>query len=282
MKPLAVLLITLALTSATFAQTSTAAKPATTAKKPATSASTANKPATSATTTKKPATDAAPAATLKDRKDKFSYALGLSLGTDLGGNLKKQQVEFDPNIVAQGIRDALANNKHLLTDQEAQAVLREVGTEVQGKEIARIKALSEKNKTEGAAFLAANKARPDVVTLPSGLQYKVITAGTGPKPTASDTVVCNYRGTLLDGTEFDSSTKHNGPSNFPVNRVIKGWSEALQLMPVGSKWQLFVPSELAYGERGAGEDIAPNSTLIFEVELVSIDSKLKDADPYKK
>jgi FKBP-type peptidyl-prolyl cis-trans isomerase FklB len=180
------------------------------------------------------------------------------------------------------MKDALANNKHLLTDQEAQAVLKEVGTEVQAKEVALMKAMTEKNKADGVAFLAANKSKPDVVTLPSGLQYKIITAGTGPKPSATDTVVCNYRGTLLDGKEFDSSAKHNGPATFPVSGVIKGWTEALQLMPVGSKWQLFVPADLAYGDRGAGEDIAPGSTLIFEVELVSIDSKLKDADPYKK
>jgi FKBP-type peptidyl-prolyl cis-trans isomerase FklB len=285
MKSPAVLLLALALTSAAIAQTSTAAKPTTTPtapKKPATSASTAKKPTSSAPAAKKSATAGTSATTLKDKKDKFSYALGLSLGTNLGNNLRKQQVEFDPSIVAQGMQDALANNKHLLTDQEAEAVLKQVGTEVRAKEAATLKAMDEKNKADGAAFLASNKSKPDVVTLPSGLQYKVITAGTGPKPTANDTVACNYRGTLLDGKEFDSSAKHNGPATFPVNGVIKGWTEALQLMPVGSKWQLFVPSDLAYGDRGAGEDIAPGSTLIFEVELLSIDSKLKDANPYKK
>jgi FKBP-type peptidyl-prolyl cis-trans isomerase FklB len=129
------------------------------------------------------------------------------------------------------------------------------------------------NKTQGEAFLAENKTKEGVVTLPSGLQYKIITAGTGPKPTAADTVICNYRGTLLDGKEFDSSYKRNQPLSIPVGRVIKGWTEALQLMPVGSKWQLFIPSDLAYGERGAGADIGPNSTLIFEVELISIQGK---------
>ena len=131
------------------------------------------------------------------------------------------------------------------------------------------------NKSEGAAFLAANKAKEGVVTLPSGLQYKILKEGTGPKPTPSDTVVCNYRGTLINGTEFDSSAKHGEAAKFGVGQVIKGWTEALQLMPVGSKWQLFVPSSLAYGERGAGGDIGPDATLIFDVELLSIE-KAKD------
>ena len=129
------------------------------------------------------------------------------------------------------------------------------------------------NKKEGDAFLAANKTKEGVVTLPSGLQYKILTAGTGPKPTAADSVVCNYKGTLINGKEFDASSKHGGPATFPVGGVIKGWTEALQLMPVGSKWQLFVPADLAYGQRGAGGDIGPGATLIFEVELLSIKAK---------
>jgi FKBP-type peptidyl-prolyl cis-trans isomerase FklB len=137
---------------------------------------------------------------------------------------------------------------------------------------------SDANKKTGEEFLAANKSKDGVVALPSGLQYKILTAGTGAKPTASDSVECNYRGTLINGTEFDSSSKHGGPATFPVSGVIKGWTEALQLMPVGSKWQLFVPSDLAYGERGAGGDIGPNETLIFEVELLSIKSKEKAPD----
>src|SRR6202023_2964907 len=136
-----------------------------------------------------------------------------------------------------------------------------------------MKVAGEMNKKESVEFLAANKAKDGVVTLPSGLQYKILTAGTGPKPTASDTVVCNYRGTLISGTEFDSSYKRGQPASFPVNGVIKGWTEALQLMPVGSKWQLFVPSDLGYGDRGAGADIGPGATLIFEVELLSIQDK---------
>jgi FKBP-type peptidyl-prolyl cis-trans isomerase FklB len=129
------------------------------------------------------------------------------------------------------------------------------------------------NKKEGDAFLAANKTKEGVVTLPSGLQYKILQEGTGPKPTASDTVVCNYRGTLLNGTEFDSSYKRGQPATFAVGQVIHGWTEALQLMTVGSKWQLFIPPDLAYGPRGAGNDIGPNATLVFEVELVSIQPK---------
>jgi len=135
-----------------------------------------------------------------------------------------------------------------------------------------VRQMAETNKKEGDAFLTENKTKAGVVTLPSGLQYKILSEGTGPKPAATDSVICNYKGTLLDGTEFDSSAKHGGPATFPVSGVIKGWTEALQLMPVGSKWQLFVPSDLAYGQRGAGGGIAPNSTLIFEVELVSIKS----------
>ena len=131
------------------------------------------------------------------------------------------------------------------------------------------------NKKEGEEFLAANKSKEGVVTLPSGLQYKVLKEGTGPKPSATDSVACNYRGTLINGTEFDSSYKRGQPATFAVNGVIKGWTEALQLMPVGSKWQLFIPADLAYGERGAGADIGPNSTLIFEVELLSIQAKGK-------
>lgn len=138
------------------------------------------------------------------------------------------------------------------------------------------------NKKEGDAFLAANKAKEGVTTLPSGLQYKILTAGTGPKPTATDSVVCNYRGTLINGKEFDSSYKRGQPATFPVNGVIKGWTEALQLMPVGSKWQLVVPPDLAYGDRGAGADITPGATLIFEVELMSIQDKSKDPTPEKK
>ena len=236
-------------------------------------------PAPSAGAQKAPAAKTGPATkprtpsvlTLKTQKDKVSYALGMNLGT----NLHKETVEVDPAIVLRGLKDALASGKMLLTEDEARAVLTQLQTEVRGKQQEKMKVAGEMNKKESVEFLAANRAKDGVVTLPSGLQYKILTAGTGPKPTASDTVVCNYRGTLISGTEFDSSYKRGQPASFPVNGVIKGWTEALQLMPVGSKWQLFVPAELGYGDRGAGADIGPGATLIFEVELLSIQSKDK-------
>jgi FKBP-type peptidyl-prolyl cis-trans isomerase FklB len=161
----------------------------------------------------------------------------------------------------------------LLTEDEARAVLTQLQSDVRKKQQELAQQLGDDNKKQGMAFLEANKAKDGVVTLPSGLQYKVLQEGTGAKPAPTDTVVCNYRGTLLDSTEFDSSYKRGQPATFPVTGVIKGWTEALQLMPVGSKWQLFIPSELAYGERGAGGQIGPNATLIFEVELLSIQGK---------
>jgi FKBP-type peptidyl-prolyl cis-trans isomerase FklB len=229
-------------------------------------------PATKAGAAKTPA---AGAAVLKTRKDKFSYALGMNVGGNLGTSLRKQSVEFDPNLVAQGLKTSLAGGKTLMTQEEAQALLKEVQTDMLKKQQEKMQVAGEANKKEGDAFLAANKAKEGVVTLPSGLEYKILKEGTGPKPTASDSVVCNYRGTLINGTEFDSSYKRGQPATFPVSGVIKGWTEALQLMPVGSKWQLFVPSSLAYAERGAGGDIGPNATLIFEVELLSIQEKPK-------
>jgi FKBP-type peptidyl-prolyl cis-trans isomerase len=220
---------------------------------------------------KTPVAKGAGATTLKTPKDKFSYALGMNLGT----SLHKQAVDVDPSIVAQGLRAALAGGKTLMTQEEAQTALMEVQNELRKKQQEKIQVAGEANKKEGEAFLAANKAKEGVVTLPSGLEYKILKEGTGPKPTASDSVVCNYRGTLINGTEFDSSYKRGQPATFPVGGVIKGWTEALQLMPMGSKWQLFIPSSLAYGERGAGGDIGPGATLIFEVELLSIQEKPK-------
>jgi len=206
---------------------------------------------------------------LTTQKQKFSYALGMNLGT----GMHEQSVEVDPDIVARGMKDAISGAKPLLTEEEARQVMTEVRAQVQKTQQAKMQQEANSNKKAGAAFLDANKSKPGVVTLPSGLQYKIITAGTGAKPTASDTVVCNYRGTLIDGKEFDSSYKRGQPATFPVSGVIKGWTEALQLMPVGSKWQLFIPSDLAYGERSPSPDLGPNSTLIFEVELLSIQSK---------
>jgi len=222
-----------------------------------------------------PAAKAAPTSAEKNpsilntQKDKVSYALGMNLGN----NLHTQSVEVDPDILLQGLKDSLAGGKTLMTDDEARATLTQLQGELRKKQEAKMQQAGEENKKEGEAFLAANKTKEGVVTLPSGLQYKILKAGTGPKPTATDSVVCNYQGTLIDGKEFDSSYKRGQPATFPVNGVIKGWTEALQLMPVGSKWHLIVPSDLAYGARGAGADIGPNATLIFEVELLSIQSK---------
>jgi FKBP-type peptidyl-prolyl cis-trans isomerase len=227
-----------------------------------------------ATTQQTPAAGSQTASPFKTQKDKVSYAIGMNIGT----TLHKQSVDVDPKVLQQGLEDAMAGGKTLLSEDEARATLTEFQTEMRKKMQEKMQAEGEANKKEGATFLAANKAKDGVVTLPSGLQYKILAPGTGPKPTASDSVVCNYRGTLIDGKEFDSSYKRGQPATFPVSGVIKGWTEALQLMPVGSKWQLFVPSDLAYGERGQGPDITPNATLIFEVELISIQSKDKGQD----
>ncbi len=220
--------------------------------------------------------------TLKTQKDKVSYALGMNVGRGLGANLRQQSVEVDQAILLRGLKDALAGGKVLLTDDEAKAALMQLQAEVRNRQQEKMKLEQEKmklageaNKKEGDEFLTANKTKEGVVTLPSGLQYKILTEGTGPKPTATDTVVCNYRGTLISGTEFDSSYKRGQPLSIPVNGVIKGWTEALQLMPAGSKWQLFIPSELGYGERGSAPIIGPGATLIFEVELLSIQGKDK-------
>ena len=170
-------------------------------------------------------------------KDKQSYAIGLSVGK----NLHQDAIDVESKFVFQGLEDALANGKVQLTDDQIKTVMTDLQSQVRQKREEKRLALVETNKKAGAAFLAANATKEGVVTLPSGLQYKILTAGTGPKPSASDSVVCNYRGTLLDNTEFDSSYKRGQPATFPVSNVIKGWTEALQLMPVGSKWQLYIP-----------------------------------------
>jgi FKBP-type peptidyl-prolyl cis-trans isomerase FklB len=212
---------------------------------------------------------------LKTQKDKVSYALGMNLV----GSLHKQSVDVDPAIVLRGLKDGLAAGKMLLTEEEARAVFAQLNTDVRKRQEEKMKIASEANKKEGEEFLAANKTKEGVVTLPSGLQYRILTEGTGQKPVPGDSVTCNYRGTLINGIEFDSSYKRGQPATFPVNGVIKGWTEALQLMSVGSKWQLFIPAEMAYGERGPNPQIGPNSTLVFEVELLSIQSKDKDKTP---
>jgi len=214
---------------------------------------------------------------LPTQKEKFSYALGMNIGS----NLHRQSVPVDPDILLRGLKDTLAGNPTLLTEDEERTVLTEVQNDIRKQMKEKMKAQGDANKKEGEAFLAANKSKEGVVTLPSGLQYKILQAGSGPKPTTSDSVTVNYRGTLINGTEFDSSYKRGQPATFPVTGVIKGWTEALQLMPVGSKWQLFIPSDLAYGERGPSE-IGPDSTLIFEVELLKIAEKEKEQEKGKQ
>ncbi len=236
----------------------------------------ATKTPSSSTTAKKApvTTKSATPLTLKTQKEKASYALGMKIG----GDLKRQGVgaSVDAALTARGLKDALSGSKALITEDEEKAALTQLQTQVRAKQDAkRREARGAANRKEGDEFLAANKSKEGVVTLPSGLQYKILKAGTGPKPTANDTVSCNYRGTLINGKEFDSSAKTGKPVSFPVSGVIKGWTEALQLMPVGSKWQLFIPADLAYGDRGAGPDIGPGATLIFEVELLSIGEEKK-------
>jgi FKBP-type peptidyl-prolyl cis-trans isomerase FklB len=223
---------------------------------------------------KRPASAAVP---LQTAKQKASYAIGQNIGK----GLKKDEVDVDPPSLARGIRDAIAGNKSLLTDDEAKAALMTLATEVRAKQQVKLDQIGAANKKEGDAFLAANKTKDGVVTLPSGLQYKIEKEGNGSKPTAADKVTCNYRGTLIDGKEFDSSYKRGQPLTIPVSGVIKGWTEAMQLMPVGSKWQLFIPADLGYGNQPMGQDIQPGSTLIFEVELLSIAPKT-DANPATK
>ena len=198
---------------------------------------------------------------LKDQKDKVSYSIGMQIGFNLG----RQKVDINPDILAAGIKDAIAGHPQLTTDQ-VKDIMSQFEKDMEQKQ----KQLGEKNKAEGDKFLEDNKKKPGVKTTASGLQYKVEKEGTGPQPKPTDMVTVNYRGTLIDGTEFDSSYKRNQPATFPVNGVIKGWTEALQLMKKGAKYQLFIPANLAYGERAMGPDIAPNSTLIFDVDLVDV------------
>lgn len=192
--------------------------------------------------------------------EKVSYALGLSLGNNLMGSGVSS---LDYAKLAQGIKDVMEQNEPEISYQEAQSVINEFFQNLQAK-------MSEKTIAEGKQFLTENAKRPEVKTTASGLQYEVITEGTGKKPVASDQVKVHYEGTLIDGTVFDSSIRRGEPATFGVTQVISGWVEALQLMTVGSKWKLFIPSELAYGAQGAGQSIAPHSTLIFEVELLDI------------
>jgi FKBP-type peptidyl-prolyl cis-trans isomerase len=257
------------------AQTTTPPATKTTPKK-ATTATGKTATSTKAATSKPAGTNSA-AGPLTTEKAKTSYAIGV----DLGSKLKGQSIDVDTSILLRGINDGISGAKPAMTDEAMKTSLTALSTQIRAKQTAMLKEMTEKNKAEGDAFLLDNKSKEGVVVLPSGLQYKILKAGDGPKPAASDSVVCNYRGTLINGKEFDSSYKRGQPATFPVSGVIKGWTEALQLMPVGSKWQLFVPPDLAYGERGAGADIQPDSTLIFEVELMSIQPKGQEKAPEK-
>lgn len=203
---------------------------------------------------------------LKDSKDKVSYSIGL----DIGATLKRQGIDISIDTMVAGMKDSLSGAKPQMTEDQIKETMTAFSKEMMDKQAATAKEAAQKNAAAGEKFLAENKSKPGVKTTASGLQYKVLKEGNGPIPKPSDTVVTNYRGTLINGTEFDSSYKRNEPATFPVGGVIKGWTEALQLMKVGSKYQLFVPASLAYGERGAGQDIGPNETLIFEVELLKI------------
>jgi FKBP-type peptidyl-prolyl cis-trans isomerase len=207
---------------------------------------------------------------LKTQKDKVSYLLGVDMGRKLRAELEKQSIDFDPAVLAKGIKDAVGGGKLLLTDAELLEIRTALQNDITARNMERVKALAEKNKKDGDAFLAENRKKDGVKTTESGLQYKIITAGTGSSPAATDNVTVNYRGTLIDGTEFDSSYKRGEPVSFSLNQVIKGWTEGIQLMKEGGKFTFFIPSELAYGERGTpGGPIGPNAVLIFEVELLS-------------
>jgi FKBP-type peptidyl-prolyl cis-trans isomerase FklB len=204
-------------------------------------------------------------AELKSQKARISYIVGVQIGRQLAASVKNDQLEVDSDLVSKGIKDVLGEGKLLVTDQEIGVIMQEVQKELTAKRMAAMEA----QRKQADNFLAGNSAKPGVVTLPSGLQYKVIKEGTGAIPTANDWVRTNYRGTMVDGAEFDSSYKRNKPAVFPVNGVIRGWTEALQKMKVGSKWQLFIPSNLAYGPQGK-PPIPPNSTLLFDIELLAI------------
>ena len=210
----------------------------------------------------------------KTDKDRVSY----SMGVDMGRNLQKQGIDINPDVLVQGLKDGMAGGTLKMTDDEMQATMQAFIQGVREKMQEKEKAAGEDNKGKGEAYLEANKKKDGWKTTASGLQYKVLTTGTGPIPKATDTVITQYRGTTIDGTEFDSSYKRNQPAEFPVNAVIPGWTEALQMMPVGSKWQLAIPSNLAYGEN-APPQIGPNSVLLFDVELVGIKPPDAGASP---
>ena len=213
-------------------------------------------------------TDAPKQDALKTKTQKVSYAFGMRMGK----GLKMQSVDIDIDVFARAMKDVLADRKLLLTEKEAQEVMMNWQKEMMAQRGKRRAEDAVKNKKEGEAFLAANKKKEGIVALPSGLQYKVITKGTGKTPKTTDKVKTHYAGTLIDGTEFDSSYKRGTPAEFPVTGVIKGWTEALQLMKEGGKWELYIPAALAYGEQGR-PSIPPNSVLVFQIELIEVLAK---------
>ncbi len=215
-----------------------------------------------------------PASGLKTDKQKFSYTAGYQIGQ----NLKRQNLDLDPKTFSQGVQDAITSAKPRLKPEEMQAA---VQTQ-QKKDMEKQEVLAKKNLEAGMAFLEANKKKEGVTTTPSGLQYKIVTAGKGKQPKSEDTVVAHYRGTLINGTEFDSSYQRNEPATFPVHGVIKGWQEVLPLMQEGAKWQVYIPSDLAYGPRGAGGAIGPNEVLIFDIELLSVKESEAKAEAGKE
>jgi FKBP-type peptidyl-prolyl cis-trans isomerase len=203
---------------------------------------------------------------LDDRREKASYAMGV----EMARNVERLGVEYDPDAVARGLRDALSKKELAVGDDELRASLVALRTELTKRRAEAARTTTEARRAQGEAFLAENAKKDGVVTLPSGLQYRVLEQGSGKTPRDEDAVVCNYRGALADGTEFDSSRAHGGPATFQLRRVIPGWKEALKLMPVGSRWEIVVPPQLGYGKRGAGRKIGPDATLVFDVELLAI------------
>jgi FKBP-type peptidyl-prolyl cis-trans isomerase FklB len=255
MKQLSALFVTvlLAVSGAVFAQDK---PPATTQAQPSTQPQAqGNKPAT--------------------LQDRASYVIGLNLGQ----SLKAQEITVTQDLVIQGLRDGLAGSDPLLTQEEIQAAMQEFQQQIMAQQQEKRKAAGDKNLQESQVFLEQNKAKPGIKTTASGLQYEVVKEGSGESPKPTDRVTVHYRGTLIDGTEFDSSYQRNQPATFPVNGVIPGWVEALQLMKPGAKYKLYIPPALAYGERGAGGQIGPNQALIFEVELISIDKTPAQEQP---